>query len=388
MGKLEGKYGAAVLAIVMILAVFGVAAMHWLHPIEFYIYSSEGISYDKAVVTAIQNENLELQTGETNRYLGTQNIVVRMENGEFAGQEKKISNNLSTTHNILVRQGQRVVVKVDHPENTEAFLTVYNYDRTLGIALVVLFFAAFMVLVGGAKGAKSLLGLLFMLFFIVVGMIPMIYNGTSPILACLITVLISTTVSMILLNGFGVKTLVAILATIIGVTAAALIFALFAQMLHLSGFNLDEAEELILISESTGLNISQMLFVSIVIASLGAVMDMTMSIASALYEMKAVNPAMTSGEIVRSGMNIGRDMIGTMSETLILAFAGTAVTTMIIVLSYGASFDQMLSSDYVAMEILQAVTGSVAVILSVPLTALLSGRIFTGTEKNQDSAQE
>lgn len=382
MEKLKGRAGAAALAAVMILVVMGVALMHWLRPVEFYLYSSEGISYEKAVVTEIQNENLELQPGETNRYLGTQNIVVRMKTGAFEGQEKKISNNLSTTHNILVRSGQRVVVKVDHPENTEAFLTVYNYDRTLGIALVVLFFAAFMVLVGGAKGAKSLLGLLFILFFIVAGMIPMIYNGLSPVLACLITVLISTTVSMLLLNGFGVKTMVAILATIIGVMAAAVIFALFAQMLHLSGFNLDEAEELILISESTGLNISQMLFVSIVIASLGAVMDMTMSIASALYEMKAVNPAMTPGEIISSGMNIGKDMIGTMSETLILAFAGTAVTTMIIVLSYGASFDQMLSSDYVAMEILQAVTGSVAVILSVPLTALLSGRIFTGGGKN------
>ena len=105
-------------------------------------------------------------------------------------------------------------------------------------------------------------------------------------------------------------------------------------------------------------------------------MDMTMSIASSLYEIKQVSPQVTKGQLMKSGMVIGQDMIGTMCETLILAFVGTALTTMLVLVSYGIQFDQLLSSDYIAIELIHAVTGSMAVVLSVPTTALLSGIFF------------
>ena len=139
---------------------------------------------------------------------------------------------------------------------------------------------------------------------------------------------------------------------------------------------MEQVEDLLLVSQNTGLKIGQVLFVGVLISSLGAVMDMTMSIASSLYEMKQVSPGVTKGQLVKSGMAIGRDMIGTMCETLILAFVGTALTTMLVLVSYGIQFDQLLSSDYIAIELLHAVTGSMAVVLSVPATALLSGMFF------------
>ena len=140
----------------------------------------------------------------------------------------------------------------------------------------------------------------------------------------------------------------------------------------MTGYNLEGAEELILIQSNTGLHVGQILFVGILIASLGAVMDMTMSVTSALFEMKTVRPEMKRKEIFASGMNIGKDMLGTMCETLILAFAGTGITSLLIMMAYGISANQLLSSDYITSEVMHSLTGSMAVILAVPITAAMA----------------
>ena len=366
-----------VIAVIMIV----IAAALWIfnvqHPITYSMYTGDAISYSKGTVVRITSENLEQVKDDRSRYIGTQKIVVKMREGEFKGNEISISNDLSTTHNVRAGVGQSLVIKVDHPKNTTPFFTVYNYDRTPGILLIVFLFAVFMIIVGRAKGLKSVIGLTFTLFFILTFLLPMIYHGFSPILSCVVTILVTVTLSMLLLNGFSSKTVVAIISTMLGVLISAAFYTLFSAVLHLSGYSLSESEELVLIHQSTGLQINQILFVGILIASFGAVMDMTMSVASSLYEMKHVHPAMTSMEVIQSGMEIGKDMIGTMCETLILAFTGTGISTLLVIISYGTQFDQLLSSDYIAVEVIHSITGGMAVILSVPITAVLSAGFFT-----------
>ena len=132
-----------------------------------------------------------------------------------------------------------------------------------------------------------------------------------------------------------------------------------------------------MIAQNTGLKISDLLFAGVLIASLGALMDMTMSIASALFEIRELHPDMPFWQVFRSGMNIGKDMIGTMCETLVLAFVGTALPTLLVLSSYGVHFDQLLSSDYIAIEILYAITGGISVVLCVPATVGLSALLFS-----------
>jgi uncharacterized membrane protein len=365
-----------VIAVIMIVIVAALWIFNIQHPITYSMYTGDAISYSKGTVVHITSENLEQVKDDRSRYIGTQKIVVKMREGEFKGNEISISNDLSTTHNVRAGVGQNLVIKVDHPKNTTPFFTVYNYDRTPGILLIVFLFAVFMIIVGRAKGLKSVIGLAFTLFFILTFLLPMIYHGFSPILSCVVTILVTVTLSMLLLNGFSSKTVVAIISTMLGVLISAAFYTLFSAVLHLSGYSLSESEELVLIHQSTGLQINQILFVGILIASFGAVMDMTMSVASSLYEMKHVHPAMTSMEVIQSGMEIGKDMIGTMCETLILAFTGTGISTLLVIISYGTQFDQLLSSDYIAVEVIHSITGGMAVILSVPITAVLSAGFF------------
>lgn len=360
---------------ILVAAMVITIAVAWFiyqeNSISYSILTSNTISYEKAKVVEITHQNIVKDESTDNRNIGTQNIKVELTSGDDKGKTIEIENQVTTTHNIYVEKGQRVVIKVDAPENTEVFYSVYNYDRTPGIILIAFIFIVLMGLVGRSKGLKSVFGLVFTLLFICIFMIPMIYQGKPPIIMCFITVIVTAGTSMLLLNGFSKKTYVAVCSVVIGVIIAAMVFGIVSIVLHISGYNLEDAEELILIHQNTGLRISELLFIGIIIASLGAIMDMTISVAAPLFEIKKQKPDIKPMEVFLSGMNMGSDMIGTMCETLILAFFGTAITTILVVVSYGTNLNQFLSSDYIAIEIAHSIVGAIAVIVTVPVTSAL-----------------
>ena len=370
-GKIQNKKADLLVIAMMTVIVIMTLVMNRWFPVEYIMYTSESSTYERGVLTRILAEELSQEEG-SNRYRGVQTLKVAMKSGSLKGQEIEVKNELSATHNIATGVGQRLIIKVDAPEGLEPYYTVFNYDRTVGISMILVMFAVFMILVGGRKGVKSMIGLCFALFLIIDFLLPTVYHGWSPIGMGIICAFLIAVFSMLLLNGFSEKTFTAITATMTGVILAAVFYYIFSGILHLSGFNLEEAEELIIVQGATGLKVGQTLFTGILIASLGAVMDMTMSVASALFEMKEIHPEMYMTEVFRSGISIGQDMIGTMCETLILAFAGSSITALLVMIAYGAQFNQILSSDYVAIELIHSLTGSMAVILSVPITAGLS----------------
>ena len=137
-----------------------------------------------------------------------------------------------------------------------------------------------------------------------------------------------------------------------------------------------------MIVQGTGLDIRTLLFAGIMISSVGAVMDVAVSILSALREVAIAAKAPTPGMLFRSGMNLGQDMIGTMSNTLIFAFTGGALTTMMVFCSYGIQFHQLLSSDFLAVELVQGLCSTAAVILSVPVAAVMGAAFYGKNRKH------
>jgi uncharacterized membrane protein len=150
---------------------------------------------------------------------------------------------------------------------------------------------------------------------------------------------------------------------------------LFGAIMHLSGFNTEEAENLLLISQTTGLLVKDLLFAAILIASLGAVMDTALSIVSSINEIHHNSPKLKSLDLFKAGMNVGQDMIGTMSNTLILAFTGTSLNLIILLYAYSVQYNQLLSADMIAIEVAQAISGSLGIIFTVPLTAALTAKV-------------
>ena len=358
--------------------LIGIFAVWIANPITFELYNNESISYVRGKVISLNSEELEPCEDLPGRNLGVQNITVRLSDK----REITFDNILSSTHSIEVGVGTRVVVKCDEPEGITPGYSLYNYDRSIGIIVAFVIFIAVICLVGKAKGLAAAIALVVSMFIIGAGLVPAVFNGGSPVLWALIACMAISAVTLILLNGFSAKTGAAIFSTLIGLGASAILYAIVAKLLNITGYNLEETETMILIARETELRIGEILFSSILLASLGAVMDTAMSIASALFEIAETKSDITKNELYKSGINIGRDMIGTMCQTLVLAFTGGAVASIIIMLAYGTSLHRFLSSDFLALEILQALTGSFAVILTVPITAYFCASLHKPKKKS------
>lgn len=369
--------------------IFGIAFLasislfDWNKMNSYTMYNSESLHYVKGRVVQIKSEVLEQDSLDSSLYLGEQKIIVELLEGDQKGQEITIDNNLSKVHNIRVTNNQRVIICADTPENAEPYYTVFNYDRSISITMLILVFALVVIVIGGRKGVRALLGVAFSLLTVILFLAQAIYHGFDPIVIGFLTILITTGVSLLLLNGFSRKTAVGLISTLLGVLATGIIFAIFAVFLHLSGYNSDAVEELFLVSYSTGLSIRPLLLVSVLISALGAVMDVAVSLAAALEELVIVNPSLNRMELVKSGLNIGKDMIGTMSNTLILAFAGTALTTMISLMAYGYQFQQLLSSNYMAIEMTQGICATIGVVLTVPIATFISALLFIHSSNDE-----
>lgn len=313
-------------------------------------------------------------------YLGTQDLKVKMTEGESKGKTIEVTNYITKVHQVIAKNNMSLIINIDSPTSVKPFYSVYNYDRSSSmIACVILLFAA-IIWIGGGKGIKSILGLVYSLFIIIGILLPTVFSGYSPIIMSIVTAILSTTVTLLLLNGQSRKTFAAIISTTVGVFFALILFTVMSWMIHIDGFSSSEAEGLVLIQEATGLKIKDVLFAGVLIASLGAIMDVGMSIVSALYEVYRHNTSLSARELFKSGIEIGKDMIGTMTNTLILAFTGSAFITLLVFISYKVQFNQLLNSNFMSIEIAQGLCGTFGIVLTIPTASAIAAFMLTKTK--------
>lgn len=347
--------------------------VHYLPPYSFY--SSGNLRYEKAEVIEITDSYLEASNETNSGFKGQQQLKVTIMSGEFRGQVTEVVNHLTFTHNIYAKPGMMLIICLD--KTSQGFhASVYNYARSNTLCLMIGTYILLMVLVGRLKGLKSAVGLSFSFICIIFFTLPLVFHGYSPILTAVVSIILITTISFILIDGLTRKVFVALCSTAAGVIAAGILFVLFSSLLKVSGYNLDDAEAIYLISKNTGLQLKHVLFAGVLIAALGAVMDVAMSIASTINELSEHNPDLSAGELFHSGINVGKDMIGTMSNTLILAYAGSSFSTMIMFMAYSINYHQLINMDYLVLETAQALAGSMGIVLTVPCAALIGSRLM------------
>ncbi len=326
-----------------------------------------------AHVTKIVRDDAFPDTWTEKLRLGTQEVYVKLDGGQHKGLELPAVNYLSAYSNIDVKIGTKIIVRLDYDTQSKPYVaSIANYNRSLALIFLVIVFVALIIILGRKKGIAALLSLIFTIICIWFVLIPMIQRGVPAILATIILVLITTAVSMLMLNGFSSKALCASIASFSGVLMAGLIVYIVGLITPINGFNMPEAEDLILRSGDDALKISGLLVSGILISSLGAVMDITMGITSSVYELYTVNPTMKRKELFTFGLNVGRDTMGTMVNTLILAFAGASLNMLILFRIFDYPYIQIFNSDLMTIEIIQALAGTIGVVLTVPLVAALA----------------
>ena len=329
-------------------------------------YSTDTLHYDKGVVVEISNEDIEYDK-ELKIHLGSQDLKIKMSEGIQKGKIIEVTNYLTKTHNVHAKIHMPLIINIDQPDNIEPYYTVYNYDRTFSLFACAAVLAAAIFCIGGGKGLKSIAGLLYSMLLIIEFLLPAVFSGWPPIASSIICAILSTAVTLLLLNGQSGKTFSAILSTMIGMFFALILFLITSAMIHVDGFSSADAEGLILIHEETGLQIKDVLFAGVVVSS--------------LYEIYHHNPTLTAKDIFRSGIEIGKDMIGTMTNTLILAFTGSAFITLLVFLSYQVQFNQLINSNYLSIEIAQGLCGTFGIVLTIPAASAISAFMLTRKQK-------
>lgn len=329
--------------------------------------SNEGQSYEKAKVIEVTEDNIQ---EDGNRY-GNQKVVLELKSGKHKGVKIDATSPSGTLFGADCKVGMKVIAIVSSTDDNMV-VTVYSQDRTTPIVIFVLILVLAICLIGGKKGVKSVISLTFTLICIFFILFPLLYQGMSPFVVTVIISGVVTIFTILFVGGVNHKSFAAIVGTVSGVVIAGFSAYSFGKIAGISGYNVSDIENLNYVAQYCKLQIGGLLFSGIIISSLGAVMDVGMSISSTINEIYEKKSESTVRELFISGINVGKDMMGTMSNTLILAFVGGSITTLMLNYSYDLPINQLLNSYNIGIEIMQGISGSLGIVLTVPVTAFVA----------------
>ena len=305
-----------------------------------------------------------------------QEVTVEITEGDYIGEEYTTDYILSydiegkiLAHELEV--GDKVTVQIIEDEQGNTTATVLDVVRHEKIIILFVLFLASVLIIGGKKGLKAILGLLFTILIIYFVMIKGIFKGSDAIKNAIFSSIIIIVGTFILIGDkIDKKIMTAAIGTFGGVLSAGIIAAIFNNLAKLTGAG-EDAIQLSINMTTITFNFRDLLFAGIIVSALGACMDVGMSIASSLDEIKMKNPDITWQELWKSGMNIGRDVIGTMTNTLILAYVGGSLTLILLFMASNMSLLEILNKETIAEQVISALAGSMGVVFTVPITAIV-----------------
>lgn len=335
--------------------------------------------YEKAKILSITDSNIYEEPLYENAPVGSQELTVKILSGNQKGETFHAKNFVGSIYGTKLKEGDPVIVAIYYTNDAVKTVNVYEYNRSGVILFLFAIFVLITILVGGKKGALSLLGLVLSVVSLIFILLPLLYKGWHTLPATLLICVIISIISYVLLEGVTKKTITAMLGTTIGLILS-IGFGLLAQhLIKVDGLKMGDYIDALLQLRQGGspLQLRGLLIAGMMIASLGAIMDVAMSIASSIQELLVVNPNLTRKEIIKSGMNIGHDMIGTMTNTLILAFVGSSFVLVMYIYSLEVPLYELLSSTLVATQVIHSLASSIGVVLSVPITVFISALIYT-----------
>lgn len=366
--------GVLLLVLAVLAGLFAAA-----HPrTEPEAESAEYMEYENAVVEQILSDSTESDPVSEDHFRGNQTLIVRVKTGRYAGQQMMADNTVGPIYGAPMAVGDGVTVGLSTYEDGTVRCYVYEFDRFPGLLLVIGAFLLVTVLVGGRVGVKSLVSLGLTVAALIFVLLPLLLAGWPTIPTTFLVSVLVTAATFVILGGVDKKTVCACLGTLAGILLAT-VFGLMAQsLLRIDGYRQEYAEALLQLRQTgeSGIGISGLVTAGVIVSALGAVMDVAMSISSAIQELTRVNDSLTARDLFKSGMNIGRDMVGTMTNTLILAILGSGLTLIVYIYSLGLQPWQLFSSAYMSLEAISAVASSIGVMLAVPLTAAVCAVSF------------
>ena len=346
--------------------------------INTFIFSEEYVSGKiTAKLGSVKENNLVTDMELTEE---TEDIVVyEIKTGnEIVNVESPVYSDKSL--NINFKAGDRVILMKDEYEDGRTTYFITDTDKRISYAALSLIFIIFTVAMAKIKGVKALFALGVSVAAIFYFFLPLVLKGYSPIFLSVVTALFSSVVTIYFIAGFSRKGINAVIGSIGGVIFSGILSAYFTNKMGLTGYSTVDAVGYVGILGN--IKVKELISAGIILGSMGAVMDVAMSISSSLTELKEKNPNLLPKEIFTSGINIGRDIVGTMINTLILAYIGSSLLDILIISIHINELPvaRLFNFEFIAVEILKSFSGSIGILVAIPITAYLSS--YMGTEKN------
>ncbi|MBQ2973242.1 MAG: YibE/F family protein [Clostridia bacterium] len=282
-----------------------------------------------------------------------------------------------------VEQGDTILVE-GYTQDGEMFYYFGDFVRITPLLWLLVIFCVLVIVFSRMQGLKTVVSLGFTCLSVFVVLIPAILNGRNIYFWSIAVCVFITVMTLCIISGFNVKALCAGIGCVCGVLCSGLIVLIMDKFLNMTGLLEEESVYLIQLYPDNPINLKAIIFAMIIVGAVGAVMDVSMSISSSLYELKIKSPDIAPRELMKSGFTIGRDMMGTMANTLVLAYIGSSLTSVLLLVAYNARLEQVVNKEMIVAEILQALAGSMGMLLTLPLTSAVCAVIYYNSPKGEN----
>lgn len=373
--------------IIVILAVIYLMVGYKVSVDKAGLFRNEmGIKAYTAKVTEILSDRNDMgQIGGNVYYEHVITFQAKILSGEYKGESVKATqtiDNLTSNGILPVGVGDKIFLFQTTPEENIEW-EAGDFCRFDTILLLGVVFFAGILLFGRGKGVKTILSLVFTCLAVFVVFVPAILAGYNAYLVSVVTCLYIIVTTLALVSGPSRKSVAAALGCIGGVMVAGVLSAVVGHMMKLTGYLNDETMYVSLLNETNPIDLRAIIFAAIIIGAMGATMDVAMDIASSLFEIHRKVPDISFRHLVHSGITIGRDIMGTMANTLILAYIGSSLTTVLLYASYQASLIQLLNRELIVVELLQALCGSIGILCTIPISTLIASALCCNTKHSR-----
>ena len=316
-------------------------------------------------------EDGEVELGENlQKY---QILLVKILEGPFEGKLVEIDYGLRQFRppGLNISVGDTVLVTTSQMPDGKVSAFFTDFIRTKALLLLLITFLVFSVAISGWKGIRSIISLAFSLSVITVYIIPKILQGHDPVLVSIFGAFLLLTVTLYLTYGWTMKTHSAVVGTFLSLILTGFLANFFINLTRLTGFGSEDA--LFLAQQSQiQINLRGLVLGGMIIGALGVLDDLVITQASAVMELFLADPEQDFKQLFRSAMRVGQDHVAATVNTLVLAYAGAALPTMLLFSLSGEAFSYLINLEFVTEEIVRTLVGSLGLVSAVPLTTFLA----------------
>jgi uncharacterized membrane protein len=358
--------------IIVLILIAALALMPTGFPTNDYPNSARAA----ARVLEVNNDNVFGSIGFV--FQGEQVCKVEILDGPFKGQQTYANNRFTGRLEVdkVFTKGDKALVVLDYTGQTIRYVTMIDHYRINLEAILFVVFALFLILFARWTGAKALMSFLLTVLMIWKLLIPMLLKGWNPILIALFFVITATTVILFMVGGINRKSAAAVLGSLAGTLLTTILALIVGNSFKIHGAVLSHSESL-LYAGYAHLNLTEIMIAVVFIASAGALMDLAIDIAAAVNEVVERNPDISTAEAIRSGFNVGKAVVGTMTTTLLFAYTGGYIALLMVFMAQGTPVVNILNLKYVSKEIIHTVVGSFGLVAVAPFTAVSAGILLT-----------